>query len=103
MTAYIFHHGAKEKTNFYSKLNVLEFLDVDNLHEKFGSNTSKIVDFFLLSIFSGHFSVFDFIEKLENHHHKLDNRKKSAVLEIPLQNFLCKSSIFKNSGKLNLK
>ena len=51
MTVYVFHHGAKENTIFHSKFIVLEFWDVDNLHKKFESDTSKIVDFFLLSNF----------------------------------------------------
>ena len=46
MTVYIFLQGAKETALFYSKFNVLEFLDIENLHIKFGSDISKIVDFF---------------------------------------------------------
>ena len=51
MIGNIFHHGAKENAIFYSKFNVLEFFDIDNLHKKFGSDILKIVDFFLLSNF----------------------------------------------------
>ena len=58
MTVYIFLHGAKENAIFYSKFDVLEFLDVDNLHKKFESDISKIVDFFLLSNFWWSFLCF---------------------------------------------
>ena len=57
MTAYVFHHGAKENTIFYSK-DVPEFLDVENLDKKFGSDISKIVDFFPLSNFWWSFLCF---------------------------------------------
>ena len=58
MIGNIFHHGAKENAIFYSKFNVLEFLYIDNLHKKFGSDISKIVDFFLLSNFWWSFLCF---------------------------------------------
>ena len=45
MTANSLHHGGKENTIFYSKFNVLEFLDIDNLHKKFESYILKIIDF----------------------------------------------------------
>ena len=51
MMVNIFHHGAKENDIFCFKLYVVDFFDIDNLHKKFGSNISKIVDFFLLSNF----------------------------------------------------
>ena len=60
MTVYIFLHGAKENAIFYSKFDVLEFLDVDNLHKKFGGDTLKIVEFFYCLTFGGHFSFFLF-------------------------------------------
>ena len=60
MMGIIFHHGAKENAIFYSKFNVLEFFDIDNLHKKFGSDISKIVDFFLLSNFWWSFLCFWF-------------------------------------------
>ena len=68
MTVYIFLQGAKETAIFYSKFDVLEFLDIDNLHKKFGSDISKIVDFFLLSKFCSHFFSFDSIDKQRNYH-----------------------------------
>ncbi len=58
MRAYVFHHGAKANTIFYSKFDVLEFLDVDNMHKKFETDISKIVDFFLLSNFWWSFLCF---------------------------------------------
>ena len=58
MMGIIFYHGAKENAIFYSKFNVLEFFDIDNLHKKFGSDISKIVDFFLLPNFWWSFLCF---------------------------------------------
>ena len=34
MRAYVFHHGAKANTIFYSKFDVLEFLDVEGDRKK---------------------------------------------------------------------
>ena len=51
MMVNIFHHGAKENDIFCFKLYVVEFFDMDNLYKKFGSNISKIVDFFIISNF----------------------------------------------------
>ena len=63
MTVYIFHHGAKDDTNFYSKFDVLDFLDVGNWHKQFRSDILTTVEFFLLSSFWCSFSDFDFIKK----------------------------------------
>ena len=49
MMGIIFHHGAKENAIFYSKFNVLEFFDIENLHKKFGSYISKISLFLIHS------------------------------------------------------
>ena len=65
MMGIIFHHGAKENAIFYSKFNVLEFFDIENLHKKFGSDISKIVDFFLLSNFWWSFLCFSMESKTE--------------------------------------
>ena len=51
MTVYIFNHGAKDDTNFYSKFDVLDFLDVGNWHKQFRSDILTTVEFFLLSSF----------------------------------------------------
>ena len=58
MTLIIFNHGAKGNAFFTPFMSKFEFLNIDNLHKKFGSDISKIVDFFLLSNFGGHFCVF---------------------------------------------
>ena len=63
MMVNIFHHGAKENDIFCFKLYVVDFFDIENLHKKFGSNISKIVDFFFYCLtFGSHFSVFNSIE-----------------------------------------
>ena len=36
---------------FCSKIDMLRFLGIENLHKKFGVDISKIVDFFLMSNF----------------------------------------------------
>ena len=46
MTVYIFLQGAKETAIFYSKFDVLEFLDIDIRQLAHKSDISKIVDFF---------------------------------------------------------
>ena len=51
MMANIFRHGANENDIFYFKFYVVEFFDIDNLQKKFGSNISRIVEFFQLSNF----------------------------------------------------
>ena len=103
MMVHIFHHGAKENATFDSKFDVLEFLVISNLHKKIWRDISKILDFFLLSNFWWSFLCFWFHWKKENDHQKLDNRKKSTILEISLRNFLCMLSISQNAGKLDLK
>ena len=47
MTAVIISaHGAKDNAILYFKFDVLEFFYIENLHKTFGSDISKIVDFF---------------------------------------------------------
>ena len=46
MTLIIFNHGAKGNAFFTPFMSKFEFLNIDNLHKKFGSDISKIVDFF---------------------------------------------------------
>ena len=79
------------------------FWDIDNMHKKFRSDISNIVDFFLLSNFWWSFSFFQWNQKQRNDHQKLDNRKKSKIFEMSLQTFLCKLLITKNSSTSNLE
>ena len=68
------------------------FFDMDNLYKKFGSDISRIVDYFLLTYIWWLFFCFSMESKTENNHQKLDNRKTSTFFEISLPNFLCKLS-----------
>ena len=79
------------------------FWDIDNMHKKFRSDISNIVNFFLLSNFWWSFSFFQWNQKQRNDHQKLDNRKKSKIFEMSLQIFLCKLLITKNSSSSNLE
>ena len=60
----------------------IEFLDKDNLHKKFGSDISKIVDVFNCLTFGSHFLAFQWNQKQRNNHQNLGNRKKSTIFEI---------------------
>ena len=56
---------------FCSKIGMLGFLGIENLHKKFGVDISKIVDFFLMSNFWwSFFSFFLFFKKQRNDHQK---------------------------------
>ena len=89
---------------FCSKIGMLRFLGIENLHKKFGVDISKIVDFFLMSNFWwSFFSFFLFFKKQRNDHQKLDNRKKSTIFERSSPNFLCKFSTPKNNNILILE
>ena len=50
MTLIIFNHGAKGNAFFTLFMSKFEFLNIDNLHKKFGSDISKIVDFSIVEL-----------------------------------------------------
>ena len=67
-----------------------------NLHKKFGSDSSKIVDFFLMSNFWWSFLSFLILLKTKKIPPKVRHNKKSAIFKISSLNFLCKLSTPKN-------
>ena len=56
MRANIFHHRAECNAIYYFKFDMLEFLDAEKFHKKFGSNILKNCRFFLYCLtFGCHF------------------------------------------------